>query len=980
MPTVTRSQTRSGRPPDRVTFPGEGSSNCPRRLHDSRQDNAVVSDIAIDESPATSVSEANGNQPADSGIHRCNSTRCLTCPKFNTNKKFTSNVTHYNCQFINHSQENLNCHSQNLIYLLSCNNCNIQYVGETAIPLHKRINIHRKAKTGCEYVIKHFKETCAGASFSIQILEKFVGTGYSNNKVDPADRLKRLDREDYWIKTLRTIYPYGLNERVRNSQKDIPVGSLFPSIPRSRQRVVRSRRGRNHHDVNMSTQDFFDTLENMINNEPKEMLYSLRLLLNKFKKKLLKRIATKIMQGLYSGNINAQLEHCHMYILDIIDTKLYKPVKKENKKTPSKFRCTVEFHNKAVELIRLASIFRAPNVHNCLPANMQSDDNIPMVTYKLRNTIRNKILNYKQTVNDIQVDDEVSFSLNTDTCMCNESTFCDPHHKHIVTGDLRIVENDKLRKLLAKGPNYREPMAINYKQAKSKIITALDSCIESFTEDTKHSKEVFQNWKTAVLDSVDQKINILKHKIKPLNTRPVLKDPEVTQYLEQLHRRFVIVPIDKASNNFAFICKSFYISKLLDEVGLNGNPSHTYSKTNEDIEVLIDRNVKLCKKFDLNVDQKLHYLPNMYWIPKLHKNPIGSRFIVASSKCATKPVTSVISNVFKMIFAHIESFHNKSLFYSNYKKFWVVQNSFPIIEKLDKLNKNGNAKNISTFDFSTLYTTLPHNLLIEVLNNLIGFVFKSTTKKKLGFSESSVYFTSKGVGNRYFTLETLKHTVSYLIQKCYFTVGNLVFKQDIGIPMGIDPAPFWANLFLYFYESNFVQSLISAGSDRAFKYHGTNRFIDDLIAINDNNDFLRSFKEIYPPQLELKVEHSGTHATFLDLDITIKDGIFVYKLFDKRDKFPFHIVRMPNATSNIPTIIFYGSIFSEFLRIGRCSLLFQDFIPRVLELYARMMAQGGISSIILKQIKKAVLRYPEVFSKYNMSHSEICKAITESSL
>ena len=304
-----------------------------------------------------------------------------------------------------------------------------------------------------------------------------------------------------------------------------------------------------------------------------------------------------------------------------------------------------------------------------------------------------------------------------------------------------------------------------------------------------------------------------------------------------------------------------------------------------------------------------------------------------------------------------------------------MQNSFPIIEKLDKINAKRNAKNISTFDFSTLYTTLPHNLLIEVLNDLIGFVFKSKIKEKLGFSESSVYFTSKGVGNRFFTQDTLKETVSYLIQKCFFTIGNLVFKQDIGIPMGIDPTPFWENLFLYYYESKFVQSLISAGSDRAFRYHGTNRFIDDLIAINDNNDFNNSFKDIYPPQLELKIEHSGIHATFLDLDITIEDGIFVYKLFDKRDKFPFHIVRMPNASSNIPTTIFYSSIFSEFLRIARCSLLFQDFIPRAEELFTRMIAQGGLGSLIFKQIKKAQTRYPNVFAKFGKSHSDICSAL-----
>ena len=48
--------------------------------------------------------------------------------------------------------------------------------------------------------------------------------------------------------------------------------------------------------------------------------------------------------------------------------------------------------------------------------------------------------------------------------------------------------------------------------------------------------------------------------------------------------------------------------------------------------------------------------------------------------------------------------------------------------------------------------------------------------------------------------------------------------------------------------------------------------------------------------------------TFLDLDIKIEDGIFVHKLFDKRDT--FFIVRMPPFESNIPSTIFYGSIFS----------------------------------------------------------------------
>ena len=57
------------------------------------------------------------------------------------------------------------------------------------------------------------------------------------------------------------------------------------------------------------------------------------------------------------------------------------------------------------------------------------------------------------------------------------------------------------------------------------------------------------------------------------------------------------------------------------------------------------------------------------------------------------------------------------------------------------------------------------------------------------------------------------------------------------------------------------------------------RLIDDLCATNDADKFNNSDKNIYQPQLKSKVDHKGHHATFLDLDITLRDGKFVYNLF-----------------------------------------------------------------------------------------------------
>ena len=170
-------------------------------------------------------------------------------------------------------------------------------------------------------------------------------------------------------------------------------------------------------------------------------------------------------------------------------------------------------------------------------------------------------------------------------------------------------------------------------------------------------------------------------------------------------------------------------------------------------------------------------------------------------------------------------------------------------------------------------------------------------------------------------------------------------------------------------------SLIKTNNTIAYKFNGCRRFIDDRCCINDSGEFGKSYKYIYPEELELKCEHQGTHATFLDIDISIDDGLFVYKQYDKRDSFPFDIVRMPHKNSNIPSNIFYSSILSEFLRLARTTLKFQDFFPRVTGLAERMINQGGNCHKILRQFKKAMCRHPDPFSSFSMSMNDVLEMI-----
>ena len=664
-------------------------------------------------------------------------------------------------------------------------------------------------------------------------------------------------------------------------------------------------------------------------------------------------------------------------IIDIFFTKIYKEEKTNKTKKIPKYIFPLYFDNKGLEFIRLNNILRNPDVKSKLPNHFQNDDS-PSVVYNLSSTIRNKILNYKETVNNIDINDPDTFGTGLQTCNCTSSPFLDNIHGHILTGDLRILENNHLRELIQKGPNFREPKSVNWKRCRDKIKEGLDVCSDKMIVDKEIRGEEMYPWKNEVLRRVDEKIRSLKHRIKPKRSKQVLKRPDVVEYLTQLHKNYVLVPIDKAGNNIAIVCKIYYVEVILKEIGQIGTGNSTYEKTTKNRDEIVEENMMYSKQhLGLEVEYSEKDVPIMYWIPKMHKDPPGARFIIASKQCSTKKISKAVSSTFKLIYNQIENFHKKAKFLSNYNKFWVLQNTEPVLDIIKQINRKKGAKYIATYDFSTLYTKLPHDKLVKELHNLIEFAYDGGNKKYIKINKWGKAFWGKKTRDSIgFTRNSLKIAMKHLIQNCYFTVGNTVLRQAIGIPMGIDPAPFWANIFLYAYEVEYISQLITTDKGKARCFHSTKRFIDDLCALNDGGEFGRAYKDIYPEELDLKIEHSGLHASFLNLDITIRNGLFIYKLFDKRDDFPFSIVRMPYISSNIAESIFYSAMVGEFLRIARSTLLFEDFLPKTRELIHRLNNQGAKQQTSCRLLRKIIHRHQEDFSHFGVNTEDILKQLT----
>ena len=130
----------------------------------------------------------------------------------------------------------------------------------------------------------------------------------------------------------------------------------------------------------------------------------------------------------------------------------------------------------------------------------------------------------------------------------------------------------------------------------------------------------------------------------------------------------------------------------------------------------------LALKFSVCVKERQDRLPTMYWLPKLHKTPYKARFIANSSSCTTTELSKLLTSCLTAVKNHVIRYCEKVYERSGKNLFWSIKNSGEVLNKLK--SRGFRATSLSTYDFSTLYTTLPHNLIKEKLINLIEWTFK----------------------------------------------------------------------------------------------------------------------------------------------------------------------------------------------------------------------------------------------------------------
>ena len=283
-------------------------------------------------------------------------------------------------------------------------------------------------------------------------------------------------------------------------------------------------------------------------------------------------------------------------------------------------------------------------------------------------------------------------------------------------------------------------------------------------------------------------------------------------------------------------------------------------------------------------------------------------------------------------------------------------------------------KSVTTFDFSTLFTSIPHDQLKDNLTKFVNRIFDIKTKQFIVCNEylKNSYFSDSISVSRScikFTKDELLECIYFLIDNAYVKYNGSIYKQVIGIPMGTSCAPHKANIYLHQYEYEYFIKLYEANkvSDLT-KLEYVFRYQDDLLSMNDFGLLERVLSDIYPAEMIInKTNISTCKTTFLDLNISIYRGRFYVKLYDKRTDYNFEVINYPFLDGNIPKGQSYGIFISQLVRLAQINSSFNNFVSDCKCLVQKLERQSFDIAALRKRFEIFVDKYFYIWGKFGIN-------------
>ena len=748
------------------------------------------------------------------------------------------------------------CKTSSCIYMITCLECGLKYIGQTCNNLNLRLNGHRsdiklfKIKEDIE--LKHFQKHSFGNIF-VNIIEIC------------EDYKERMLLENYYMTKFGTLYPYGLNNLfnglvVSKKIREFCVYSLFVKDFNGNKRRARGRRGKRL-SVLLQSDTFVNSVNAFRQHELNlEIARNIKRVVFGTKNKIIVKVFkdNKFDEKSFDADVWCMLQDLCKYKLGI---KIFDFQDRE-------VGCdylVLTFQDKMFDQIGFNEIIG--NSVNLFP--IKRDKSEIKLAYKYKKTIGRMMFNYNELSKNCPLYDY------SDLCYCkNYGRFVDDNLGHVVTGNLDIVENITLREIMLKGSNFRPRYYPNYGYIIKNVTKEINLFCLKVSYKYSYPFEGFTPWIANFIQEfkvkLKRQLRLIKDKdgYNSFNDSNNFFQKDINNEIKKLQDVFVITMADKAGNNFAIMCKKLYYDLLHKEYLHND----TFDRFNDSIDIFKKKITAFYRLLKLKIDS--FNFPYLFITVKFHKDPIGFRFITCGTNSYSQKASIKLQEHFKVIIDNLV----------NREDNFVISNNQGVIRCLEK---NSDIIKLDTYDFESLFTNIPHRNILEV--------FDSIFEDFQGLLKCS--------RDEWFTL------IKFCVFNNVLYNGRSYFLQNKGIPMGSSYCSSFANIYLYFFE---IRAIKNFGVQAI-------RYIDDLCVFNGDN-FDINWKDIYPNELKLKKTNSScSKVNFLDLSISINEEINNFKIdiFDKRDDFNFEVISLTNWFSNVSIRVLRNIIVSYLSRIER---------------------------------------------------------------
>ena len=511
---------------------------------------------------------------------------------------------------------------------------------------------------------------------------------------------------------------------------------------------------------------------------------------------------------------------------------------------------------------------------------------------------------------------------------------------------------------------------------------------------------------------------------------PVLTPTDLADFRRAIDG-FVVTVTDKSGPTLQLVCAKYYVESCLHD--LTNHPEYY-------VPITPERRAQLYA----TLNDRLHHV-HLAFTPaagdayyagtlKMHKSPPTFRYLACSHAAPSRVPADVLTAILRCTAVEFRKLWASRL---PDTPIWMCDNSRDVMDMLAHFNTRQYPvyapaqpppcpgpnpplpdvpldpgipthplfAHAQARDFTRLYTNLPQNLLNTTLDALVRAVFDHAGARSVIVTAHqpkggdpdrpppktyTAAFSARAAGpsdpdTHRLSVADVLTLLDCVLSASILRFGPVLVHQICGIPMGISPSPFIANLFLAWYEFQFLSQLSAPARTPPQlallkRFRWSKRYLDDLLALRNvsldallyRSQTVDGLHGIYPPELQVPPQNHphlpAHHLPFLDVLLvhTVCNGCSRYhtRLYDKRVQPSFAHVRLSRfvpASSSVNEAAKRNIFTGQFRRLQRVITDPQNFIDEVAFVICSLASGGYSASHLLRQCADQVALDPTLF-------------------